>query len=63
LKDGFVPKSFKNYNLTPIEQVELDKFLKENDTSDHHNPLWLPHSSLSLEKMQESYDHVKIIDI
>jgi len=29
-KDGFVPKSFKNYNLTPIEQVELDKFLKEN---------------------------------
>jgi len=30
LKDGFVPKSFKNYNLTPIEQVELDKFLKEN---------------------------------
>ena len=30
MKDGFVPKSFKNYNLTPIEQVELDKFLKEN---------------------------------
>jgi len=29
LKDGFVPKSFKNYNLTPIKQVELDKFLKE----------------------------------
>jgi len=30
LKDGFVPKSFKNYNLTPIEQIKLDKFLKEN---------------------------------
>jgi len=30
LKDEFVPKSFKNYNLTPIEQVELDRFLKEN---------------------------------
>jgi len=30
LKDRFVPKSFKNYNLTLIEQVELDKFLKEN---------------------------------
>ena len=29
LKDGFVPKTFKNYNLTPIEQIELDKFLKE----------------------------------
>ena len=30
MKDTFVPKSFKNYNLTPKEQVELDKFLKEN---------------------------------
>ena len=30
LKDGFLPKSFKNYNLTPEEQIELDKFLKEN---------------------------------
>jgi len=30
LKDGFVPKSFKNYNLTPIEQIKLDKLLKEN---------------------------------
>ena len=30
LKDTFVPKSFKTYNLTPEEQAELDKFLKEN---------------------------------
>ena len=30
MKDGFEPKSFKNYNLTPEEQIELDKFLKEN---------------------------------
>ena len=30
LKPGFEPKSFKNYNLTPAEQEELDKFLKEN---------------------------------
>ena len=29
LKEGFKPKSFKNYNLTPEEQVELDNFLKE----------------------------------
>ena len=29
LKDTFVPKSFKTYNLTPEEQAELDKFLKE----------------------------------
>jgi len=30
MKDGFIPKLFKNYNLTPAEQIELDKFLKEN---------------------------------
>ena len=30
MKDTFVPKSFKTYNLTPKEQIELDKFLKEN---------------------------------
>jgi hypothetical protein len=30
IKEGFEPKSFKNYNLTPAEQLELDKFLKEN---------------------------------
>src|ERR1700679_1524108 len=30
MKDTFVPKSFKMYNLTPEEQTELDKFLKDN---------------------------------
>ena len=30
MKEGFEPKAFKNYNLTPKEQVELDAFLKEN---------------------------------
>jgi hypothetical protein len=30
MKTGFEPKSFKTYNLTPEEQLELDKFLKEN---------------------------------
>ena len=30
IKEGFEPKSFKNYNLTPAKQLELDKFLKEN---------------------------------
>jgi hypothetical protein len=30
MKEGFEPKLFKNYNLTPAEQLELDKFLKEN---------------------------------
>jgi hypothetical protein len=30
MKEGFKPKLFKNHNLTPAEQIELDKFLKEN---------------------------------
>ena len=30
MKPGFEPKSFKNYNVTPAVQEELDKFLKEN---------------------------------
>ena len=30
LKDTFTPKPFKTYNLTPQEQIKLDKFLKEN---------------------------------
>ena len=30
MKPGFEPKSFKTYNLTLAEQLELDKFLKEN---------------------------------
>ena len=28
MKDTFVLKSFKMYNLTPQEQIELDKFLQ-----------------------------------
>ena len=30
LKEGFQPKSFKTYNLTPEEQKELDNWIKEN---------------------------------
>ena len=30
MKPGFEQKSFKNYHLTPAEQDELNKFLKEN---------------------------------
>ena len=29
-KDTFIPKSCKTYNLTPEEQTELDRFLKDN---------------------------------
>jgi len=45
LKDGFIPKSFKNYNLTPIEQVELDKFLKENLEKGYIRPSQSPMAS------------------
>jgi hypothetical protein len=30
MKEGFEPKSFKDYNLTPGKQKGLDKFLDEN---------------------------------
>ena len=30
MKEGFKPKSFKNYNLTPEGQKELNKFLNKN---------------------------------
>jgi hypothetical protein len=30
MKEGFEPKFFKNYNLTPEEQKGLDKFLDKN---------------------------------
>ena len=45
LKDGFVPKSFKNYNLTPAKQIELDKFLKENLEKGYIRPSQSPMAS------------------
>jgi hypothetical protein len=63
MKEGFEPKSFKNYNLTPEEQKELDKFLDKNSEKGY---IWpsshLKHhlSSLSRRRM-EDFDHVKII--
>jgi hypothetical protein len=30
LKGGFQAKSFKSYNVTPAEQMEMDNFIKEN---------------------------------
>jgi hypothetical protein len=63
MKEGFEPKSFKNYNLTLEEQKELDKFLDENlekDIFDHLNHPKRHLSSLSRRRM-EDFDHVKII--
>jgi hypothetical protein len=45
MKEGFEPKSFKNYNLTPAEQIKLDKFLKENLEERYIQPSQLPMAS------------------
>jgi hypothetical protein len=45
IKEGFEPKSFKNYNLTPAEQLELDKFLKENLKKGYIRPSQSPMAS------------------
>jgi hypothetical protein len=64
MKEGFEPKSFKNYNLTLAEQLELDKFLKENLEKGY---IWLSHQwplyfSLFPRKM-ENFDHVRTTGI
>lgn len=45
LKEGFQPKSFKTYNLTPEEQTELDKFLKDNLEKGYIRPSQSPMGS------------------
>ena len=45
MKEGFEPKSFKNYNLTPEEQKELDKFLDENLEKGYIRPSKSPMAS------------------
>ena len=45
MKEGFEPKSFKNYSLTPQEQVEMEKFLKENLEKGYIRPLKSPMAS------------------
>ena len=46
IKEGFEPKSFKNYNLTPAGQIKLDKFLKENLEKGYTRPSQSPMASL-----------------
>ena len=46
MKDTIVLKSFKTYNLTPEEQVELDKFLKENLEKGYIRPSKSPMATL-----------------
>ena len=42
MKEGFEPKLFKSYNLTPEQQVEQDKFLKENIEKGYIRPSQSP---------------------
>ena len=46
LKEGFQPKSFKTYHLTPEEQKELDTFLKENLEKGYIRPSKSPMATL-----------------
>ena len=45
LKEGFQPKSFKTYNLTPEEQKELDNWIKENLEKGYIRPSQSPMAS------------------
>jgi Reverse transcriptase (RNA-dependent DNA polymerase) len=45
IKEEFEPKSSKNYNLTPAEQIKLDKFLKENLEKGYIQPSQSPMAS------------------
>jgi hypothetical protein len=45
IKEEFESKSFKNYNLTPEEQKELDKFLDENLEKEYIQPSQSPQVS------------------
>ena len=46
LKEGFQPKLFKAYNLTPEEQKELDAFLKESLEKGYIRPSKSPMATL-----------------
>ena len=65
LKDTFTPKSFKTYNLTPQEQIKLDKFLKGKLGQRLHLTFtitnWISIFILLTRKMENS-DLVKIIN-
>ena len=45
LKEGFEPKCFKTYNLTPEEQMELDKWIKKNLDKGYIRPSQSPMAS------------------
>ena len=64
LKEGFQPKLFKVYNLTPEGQRELDIFLKENLEKGYIRPSKSPMATLFffIKKKDENCDHAKTIN-
>ena len=64
LKDTFVPKSFKTYNLTPAEQTELDNFLKGNLDKGYIRPSQSLMASpfFFINKRTGNYDHARTTD-
>jgi hypothetical protein len=42
IKEEFELKSFKNYDLNPVEQLELDKFFKKNLNKGYIRPSQSP---------------------
>jgi hypothetical protein len=62
MKEGFELKLFKNYNLTPAEQIKLDKFLKKNLKKEYILPSQSPMASLFPRRMA-NFDPVKTTGI
>jgi len=65
LKEGLIPKAFKKYNLTPVEQRELNCFINNNLEKGYIPPSQSPMASpfFSSAKRLEALDPVRIIDI
>ena len=65
MKEGFEPGLFKNYNLTPAEQLELDKFLKEILEKGYIRPSQSPMASpfFFVSKKDEKFDPVRTTGI
>jgi hypothetical protein len=65
MKSRFELKLFKTYNLTPEEQIELDKFLKENLDKGYIKPSQSPMASpfFLVKRRMGSFNPAKIINI
>ena len=62
INEGFEPKYFKNYSLTPQEQIEMEKFLAKNLEKGYIQPSKSPmaHPFSLWTKRIENSDQLKI---